>query len=58
MAIEIDIHMDFPILPPPNGSTTTEEYISADWFRWLLPSIRYYSPIVFGSDHCSLSDIS
>lgn len=58
MAIEIDIHMGFPILSPPNGSTTTEEYEPAEWFRWLLPSIRYYSPIVFASDHCSLLDIS
>jgi hypothetical protein len=39
MAIEIDIHMGFPIRPPPNGLTTAEEHIFAEWFRWLLASI-------------------
>ena len=58
MAIELDIYMGFPIRLPPNGLTATEEHISAEWFRWLLPSIPYYSSILFGSDHCSPLDAS
>ena len=46
-AIEVDIYMYFPIRPPPNGSTATEEHISTQWFRWLLPSLPYYSSILF-----------
>ena len=40
MAIEVDIYVGFSIRSPPNGSTATEEHISAEWFRRLLPSIR------------------
>ena len=40
MAIEVDIYVGFLIRSPPNKSTATEEYISAEWFRRLLPSIR------------------
>ena len=51
MAIDVDIYMVFPIRSPPNGSTATEEDMSAEWFRWLLPSIPYYSSILFELDH-------
>jgi len=47
MAIEVDIYMGFAIRSPPNGSTATEEHVSAQWFRWLLPSFPYYSSILF-----------
>jgi hypothetical protein len=56
MAIEIDIHMGFSIRPPPNGLTTAEDHIPAEWFRWLLASIPYYSFIFFRSDHFSPLD--
>ena len=56
MAIEVDIHIGFPIHLPANGSTTAEEHISAEWFRWLLAPIPYYSSILFGFDHFSSSD--
>ena len=51
MAIDVDIYMVFSIRSPPNGSTATEEDMSAEWFRWLLPSIPYYSSILFELDH-------
>lgn len=47
MAIEVDIDMGFPIRSPPNESTATEEHISAEWFRWLLPSLTFYSSVLF-----------
>jgi hypothetical protein len=47
MAIEVDIYMGFSIRSPPNRSTATEEHISAERFRWLLPSLPYYSSILF-----------
>ena len=47
VAIEVDIDMGFPIRSPPNGSTATEEHISAEWFCWLLPSLPFYSSILF-----------
>jgi hypothetical protein len=56
-AIEVDIHMGFPVRLSPNPSTATEVQISAGGTRWLLASIPHYSSILFGFNHFSPSDL-
>jgi len=55
-AIEVDIHIGFPVRLSPNPSTATEVQISAGRLRWLLASIPHYSSILFGCDHFSPTD--